>query len=117
MTQIWKSKSLTVDRHYGEEPGTVVLQFSGPFTARDMYSSISPLALRKVFEPEGEERPAVQILDLSGVPYIDSAGLGVIVDHFSWCKNAGVRMMVVGAAAHVAEQFRITKLDSFLPIA
>jgi len=54
-----------------------------------MYNSISPIALRNIFEsaPCNDQRavhiPAVHIFDMSQVPYMDFAGLTMISRHFS----------------------------------
>jgi anti-anti-sigma factor len=117
-TQIWKSTNLTVESMRGKEPGTVVGQLAGPLTARDVYGSISPREFRNILEPQpGSERPTVQIIDLSGVPYVDSAGLGLIVNHYTWCKEAGIRMVLSGASTRVREQFRMMNMDRVLLIA
>jgi anti-anti-sigma factor len=115
--QIWKSSNLSVERRSGPESGTVVIALTGPLTARDVYSSVSPRVFRSVLEPQADEgRPEAQIIDISGVPYVDSAGLGLIVQHFAWCRSNGVRMTVVGAGKRVLEQFRLMKMDGLIPI-
>jgi anti-anti-sigma factor len=67
--------------------------------ARDMHASLSPDALRSTFESEQENDPralpvpAQHILDLTEVPYMDSAGLGLIVSHYVRCQGRGVRLV------------------------
>ena len=115
--QIWQGSKFNIERVAGNAPGEVVFRFSGPFTARDMYGSIAPAVFREIFESAGGgTSPATHILDLTGVPYVDSAGLGMIADHFSKCQAAGIRMFIVGSGARVLEQFRITKLDKIFPL-
>jgi hypothetical protein len=81
VAQVWKSLKFTIERSQGKTPGTVVLRLAGPFTARDMYGSLSPDALRSTFESEEANdshdllMPPQHILDLAEVPYMDSAGL------------------------------------------
>jgi len=115
--QMWKSTSLSVERKPGAEIGTVVIALSGPLTARDVYGSVSPRVFRSILEPNADEgRPEAQIIDINGVPYVDSAGLGLIVQHFTWCRSNGVNMTVVGAGERVIEQFRLMKMDRLIPI-
>jgi ABC-type transporter Mla MlaB component len=81
VAQVWKSSKFTIERNQGKAPGTVIFRLSGQFTARDMHGALSPDALRNTFESE-EGGDALHILDLTEVPYMDSAGLGLIVSHY-----------------------------------
>jgi anti-anti-sigma factor len=114
--QMWQSSRFNVERVCGDTPSEVIFRFTGPFTARDMYGSITPAALREILHSPADPEPTNHILDLSRVPYIDSAGLGIIVDHFSKCQKAGIRMTAVGAGPRVIEQFRLTKIDTLFPV-
>src|SRR5271163_4713386 len=101
--QIWKGSAFTIERKQGKAPGTVIFRFCGPFTARDMYGSLAPADLQKLFEFEstpgkgaqGEEPPTVNIatvhiFDLTDVPYMDSTGLGTIMHHYVRSRTKGV---------------------------
>jgi anti-anti-sigma regulatory factor len=120
--QVWKSSKFTIERRQGKTPGTVVFRLAGPFTARDMYGSLSPDALRSTFEAEEEESgshdllvPPQHILDLTEVPYIDSAGLGMIVSHYVRCQSRGIRLVLAGVCPRVAQLFLMTRVDKFFP--
>ena len=114
--QVWKSSRFTIERNEGKTPGTVVFRLSGPFTARDMYGALSPNELRNTFEAEAGDAPhALHILDLTEVPYIDSAGLGMIVSHYVRCQSRGVRLVLAGANPRVVQLLEMTKVDGFLP--
>ena len=98
--QTWKSSPFTIERNEGKTSGTVVFRFQGPFTARDMYGSLTPDALNGLldFQPTADGgQPSLIILDLTDVPYMDSSGLGVIVRHYVRCKSKSVRLIVAGA--------------------
>lgn len=115
--QMWQGSKFNVERVAGDTPGEVLFRFSGPFTARDMYGSITPAALREILQPKaGADPDATHILDFTAVPYIDSAGLGMVVNHFTACQKAGVRVSAVGAGKHVLEQFRLTKIDTLFSV-
>ena len=116
-SQVWRSHNFRIEVVPGTEPGAIIYRFTGPFTARDMYTSLPPSEFRKIFETvPGGQKPSAQILDLSGVLYMDSAGLGVMVTLSVSAKNKGVRMSIVGAPPRVMELFRLTKMDTVLPI-
>jgi anti-anti-sigma factor len=115
VAQVWKSSKFTIERKQGRTPGTIIFRLSGPFTARDMYGSLSPIALRNTFEAEDDSGPqALHILDLTEVPYMDSAGLGLIVSHYVRCQGRGVRLVAAGVSPRVLQLLEMTKVDGFL---
>jgi hypothetical protein len=48
--QIWKGSTFTIERSQDPAAYCLIFRFSGPFTARDMYSSLTPAALRNIFD-------------------------------------------------------------------
>lgn len=118
-TQMWKATSFSIEREDGKAPGTVIFRLTGPFTARDMYGSLTPVALEHMLNFQStpdEVRPAVNILDLTAVPYMDSKGLGMVVNHHVSCQGKGVRLVVAGATPRVLELFAMTKVDTILSL-
>ena len=128
--QIWKGSAFTIERKQGKTPGTVIVRFCGPFTARDMYGTLAPTDWQNLLEfkanagegAPGEDPPAVnipsvQVFDLTDVPYMDSTGLGVIVHHYVRCRTRGVRLIVAGANPRILELFKMTKVDALLSMA
>ncbi len=115
--QIWKSARLTIERGDSEEQGTV-FRFSGPFTGRDMYNSLSPDEFRNIFESApGKDQASTHVFDLREVPYMDSTGLGMLVSHYVRCQSKGIRLSIVGVNPRVQELFKLTGTASVLPIA
>jgi len=82
-----------------------VLSFRGPLTM----DNVSPFlnAVRR------ENAPTV-ILDFSGVPYLDSSGLGSLVSACTSCAKAGRRVALTGVNPRVRKVFEITKVDGAL---
>lgn len=118
--QTWNSAKFRIERKTGNHPSTVILSFSGPFTVRDVYSSLPTMELTKILALEpapGECCPAKNILDLSGCPFMDSTGLGIIVTHHVRCQNKGIRVIAAAMSPRVREVFRMTKIDTVIPIA
>jgi anti-anti-sigma factor len=121
MTQahVWKGSSFTIERTEGKAPETVIFRFCGPFTARDMFGRLTPDSLAELLDPRTTENgrpPALHILDLSEVPYMDSTGLGTIVKHYVRCHGKGTRLVAAGANARVIELFKLTKVDAIIPL-
>jgi anti-anti-sigma factor len=118
--QVWKSTPFTIERKDGKAPGTVIFRLSGPFTARDMFGTLAPIGLLNTLSFQStpsEDLPALNILDLTDVPYMDSTGLGRVISHYVHCQGKGVRMVVAGANPRVLELFKLTKVDSTIPMA
>ena len=121
LAQVWKSSRFTIERSEGKTAGTVIFRLSGPFTARDMYASLSPDVLRSTFEAAEESDSQTlavsrqHILDLTEVPYMDSAGLGLIVSHYVRCQSRGVRLILAGVSSRVLQLLEMTKVDKFFP--
>jgi anti-anti-sigma factor len=114
--QVWGSSKLSIDRTESQTQGTV-FRLSGPFTARDMFSAMSPDAFRNVFESvPGDDQPSVHVFDLTEVPYMDSMGLGMLASHYARCRSKGIRMSLTGVGPRVQELLRITKMESVFPI-
>jgi len=115
--QIWRGASLTIDRTESETDGTV-FRFSGPFTAHGIYASLSPDALRNLFEsPPRDGHPHIHIFDLTEVPYMDSLGLGMLASHYVRCQRDKIQLSITRVSPRVRESLRMTKMDTVLPIA
>jgi len=50
------------------------------------------------------------VLDLDGVAYVDSAGIGELVSAYTSVTSQGGRLVLVGLQKRVADLLRITKL-------
>lgn len=115
--QIWNGTPFSIEREEGKAPGTVIFRLCGPFTARDMFGSLTPVALHNMLDFQstpGEEPPAVNILDLTEVPYMDSTGLGMIVRHYVRCQGKGVRLIAAGVSPRVLELLKLTKVEAVI---
>lgn len=86
---------LTIERKEGKNPGTQV------------FSLVGPLTLRNLFELQTELRnsalPPLTVIDLTDVPYMDSAGMGLVMNHYVRCQTNGAKLIVAGANNRVLE--------------
>jgi anti-anti-sigma factor len=117
--QIWKGTPFSIERKAGKAPGTVIFRLCGPFTARDMYGSLTPVGLRNMLDFQSmpsEDPPLMNILDLTDVPYMDSAGLGIVVGHYVSCHRKGIRLIAAGVSPRVRELFKMTRVDTTIPM-
>jgi anti-sigma B factor antagonist len=78
-----------------------------------------PLTLSTLFEMQESLRTDPQpktIIDLSGVPYIDSAGLGALLSFHASCKREGRVYVLAAMAPRVQTIFTASKVDSLVHV-
>ena len=63
-----------------------------------------------------DDGAASLVVDLSGVDFLDSTGLSVLVKALERLRDRGGRLDVVVTAERVAKVFRITGLDAMLAL-
>jgi anti-anti-sigma factor len=99
---------LSIEILEGKSQGTRIIRLTGPLTLRNLFDLQARL---RAIEPT----PALTILDLAGVPYMDSAGMGAVINHYTRCQGKGARLIATGVSPRVHELFRMTKVDSVIP--
>lgn len=99
---------LTIERKEGKNPTTRIFTLVGPLTLRNLFEFQSEL--RSVIPPP------LTVIDLTNVPYMDSAGMGLVMNHYVRCQTRGAKLVVVGANNRVLDLFKVTKVDSVLPM-
>jgi anti-sigma B factor antagonist len=60
--------------------------------------------------------PAVLIVDLSETPYMDSAGLGLIMNTFVSAQSHGRKLLLAGVNERITALFEMTKVKGVLPV-
>ena len=48
---------------------------------------------------------------------MDSAGMGLVMNHYVRCQTHGTKLVVSGANSRVMDLFKVTKVDTVLPLA
>jgi anti-sigma B factor antagonist len=90
---------------------TAVFRLTGRMTLgtrlREVESQISKVANQGIHK---------LILDLSGIEYLDSAGLGALLILYGNMKVRGGQFRIVAPAAKVLEVVKMTRTDSILSI-
>jgi anti-sigma B factor antagonist len=103
-----KDAPLTISRRECKAPETRIVKLAGPLTLPNLFAFQDEL--------HSDEPPAVIILDLSEVPYMDSAGIGAIINHFVHCRNRNSKLIVVGVDARPLELFKLTGVHTVIPM-
>ncbi len=100
---------LKIDREVGRAGGTQIFHLTGPLT------------LINIFDLQTEFRRAepgpLTVLDLTGVPYMDSAGMGVVVNFHVHCQKKGGRFVAAGVGPRIMDLFKITRIDKVISMA
>jgi len=75
------------------------------------------VALRQQLKPLLDNAKQLIHVDLSGVGFIDSAGLATLVEGLQWSRETGDRRFVLsGLSDNVRDIFELAKLDTVFDI-
>jgi anti-anti-sigma factor len=77
-----------------------------------------PLTLSTLFEFQDLARAdsdSAIVIDLSGVPYMDSAGLGAILGVMASCQRKGRGFGITGATDRIKTLFSVTRVIGLIP--
>ena len=86
--------------------GTRVLKLEGPLTLTTLFEFQD--LVRTIDSPR-------LILDLAGVPYMDSAGLGSVLGAYASCQRHGRQFALANVAPRVVTLLRVAHVDTILP--
>lgn len=99
-------EQLEIQSSNGTSSKTTILRLKGPLTLSTLFEFQT-----KVRQPGLKDT----IIDLTDVPYIDSAGLGSILSHWAHSQRTGDKFAVAGACDRVKVLFQLTKVDTLIP--
>jgi anti-anti-sigma factor len=77
-----------------------------------------PLTIQTLFDFQQavrQETTKAIILDVSGVAYMDSAGLGCVVSAYTSCQRNHRAFGITGIADRIKTLFAVTHVDGLLP--
>jgi anti-sigma B factor antagonist len=89
----------------GQKPGTQILKLEGPLTLTTMF----PLQeqLRTI-------TPPTLIMDMTGVPYMDSAGIGLLPNYHIAAQRDGRALLLAGLNHRLQALLDHTRLNTIL---
>lgn len=89
-----RDEPLTYSYTQGKSDGTMILRLVGPLTLSTMFG----------FQNEFRSKnPQVLILDFSETPYMDSAGLGLVMNYYVAAQDQGRKLLLAGVNERVVE--------------
>ena len=101
------SERFEVERPFSDVGGRGVLRLKGPLITENLSDFRNAIS---------RENVPTMILDFSGVPYIDSAGLGSLVSAYVSRHKAGQRTVLTGVNARIEHLLEITRMAHLFPI-
>ena len=104
---MWQEK-LTITDAPNAPADERILQLNGPITIVTLFD------LRDLIRAEKTAKTV--ILDFTQVPYVDSAGVGAIVNAHVSCLNSGRRLLLVGVSERIRTLMKVTKVEQVLLI-
>ena len=104
---MWEEK-LTIITTPSADEEVRILQLNGPVTIATLFDFRDTV--------RAEKTAKTLILDFSQVPYVDSAGVGAIVNAHVSCINSGRRLLLVAVADRIRTLMKVTKVEQVLAI-
>ncbi len=92
-----------------------IADITGPSGARILRLT-GPILISNFFQFQSLVRSSISpslILDMAGVPYIDSAGIGALVGAYVTHQKAGRNLALIGVNDRVRNTMQITHVEQF----
>jgi anti-anti-sigma factor len=91
----------------GQKDGVIILKISGPLTLTNMFGFQTSFR---------EMKPPVLIVDLSDSLYMDSAGLGVIMNQYVSAEANQRKFLLTGVSDRIQSLMELTHVSTVLKI-
>jgi anti-sigma B factor antagonist len=96
---------LNYSRAAGGREGLVVIKLTGPLTLKNIFAIQKDLMV---------DPPQLTIFDLTDVPFMDSAGIGVLINYYVSAEKHGRRMALAGVNQRIDALLELTKVRNLL---
>ncbi len=97
---------IQIQRTPGSASDVTILTLNGPLTIATLFDFQTA-----VRQPDLKST----IIDFSGVPYMDSAGLGIVLSHWAHTQRIGVKFAAVGISERVLVLLEMTGVAKLVP--
>ena len=97
-------ESLRIDDQPGSQPDQRVLRLDGPLVMRTMFEFQSMVRA---------DKSRSLIIELTNVPYVDSAGIGALVGAYVTRQNSGRSLALVGVSERIHNALKVTRVEQF----
>jgi anti-anti-sigma factor len=96
---------LTYSKSAGGRESLIVIKLTGPLTLKNIFQFQQDLALNP---------PQLTVFDLTEVPYMDSAGIGVLINYYVSAEKNSRRMALAGVNERIDARLEMTKVRNLL---
>src|SRR6516165_6958262 len=103
-----KEKPLEIERLEDAAGSSVVFRLHGPLLLGNFFSFQSMVR---------NDQSNTLIVDLTDVPYIDSAGIGCLVGAHVSREHSGRKLIIAGASPRLLDMLKVTKVDQLFTFA
>jgi len=101
------SDKLVVESISGSNAGESIVKLTGPLVLNTLFG----------FQDTMQQQTAnLTLVDLNGVPYVDSAGLGSLVKFFVSYKRHGRKLILIAPSEQVQSLMSMTKVETLFEI-
>ncbi len=95
---------LVIEDTPGPKDGQRILRLTGPITISNLFDFQSRVR---------SDTSETLILDFTGVPYVDSAGIGALVGAYVTHQKDGRSLLLVGVNQRVKDALQVTRVQQF----
>jgi len=99
------TNEVKIESEPGSRPGVRVLRVTGPLTIRNFF---------EFQDTSRKDTSPILIIDLAGVPYMDSAALGSLLGVHVSCEKAGRKYALVNVCDRLQKMFEISGVQEVL---
>jgi anti-anti-sigma factor len=101
------SDKLVVESIAGSSGGESIVKLTGPLVLNTLFGFQDTMQ---------QQTAAVTLVDLHGVPYVDSAGLGSLVKFFVSYRRHGRKLVLIAPSEQVQSLMSMTKIETLFEI-
>lgn len=94
----------------------VIEDLPGPKEGQQVLRLKGPLVLSTLFDFQARVRASqsrILIVDFTGVPYVDSAGIGALVGAYVTRQKDGRSLRLVGVSDRIHSALQVTRVEHF----
>ncbi len=95
---------LAIEDLVGPKDGQRTLRLTGPITLSNLFEFQAKVRANK---------STILILDLTNVPYMDSAGIGALVGAYVTHQKDGRKLFLVGVSDRIHSALKVTHVEQF----
>jgi anti-sigma B factor antagonist len=100
---------LTVSSHAGRHPETIILELLGPLTLPNIFTFQDRLAFLKA-----NTLIRALVIDLTHTPYMDSAGIGCIINCYVSTQKNEQKFYLAGANERIGALLETARVDKLI---